>query len=124
MVFGRKLVEVLERGDAARRLLDLVKDDERVCQRYGLAAKKLYLGDDALGVEVSIEQQARARLEHKVETNDVSIMLTREFVKKPSLSCLAGTPKQEGFAIRSRFPSDKFTHKLSLHIASQLSWLV
>ena len=58
MVFGCKLVEVLERGDPAWCLLDLVEDDERVCRRYGLAAQEFYLGDDALGVEVPIERMA------------------------------------------------------------------
>ena len=49
MVFRRQLVEVFERGDATRCLLDFVEDDERVCWRYGLAAQELYLGDDAFG---------------------------------------------------------------------------
>ena len=43
MVFRRQLVEVFERGDATRCLLDFVEDDERVCRRYGLAAQELYL---------------------------------------------------------------------------------
>ena len=78
-----------------------MEDDERVCRRYGLAAQEFYLGDDALGVEVPIEQRACARLEHKVKTNGVLILLACKFVKKPSLTCLAGPLKQEGFAIRS-----------------------
>ena len=100
MVFGCKLIEVLERGDAAWRLLDLVENDECVRRRYGLAAQEFYLGDDALGLEIPIEQRACARLEHKVKTNDVLILLACEFVKKPSLSCLAGSLKQERFALR------------------------
>ena len=99
MVFRRQLVEVFERGDATRCLLDFVEDDERVCRRYGLAAQELYLGDDAFGVKASVEQRTCARFEHKVKADDVLILLACEFVKKPGFSRLAGPLKQEGLAV-------------------------
>ena len=110
MVFRRQLVEVFERGDAARCLLNFVEDDERVCRRYGLAAQELYLGDDAFGVKASVEQRTCARFEHKVKTDDVLILLACEFVEKPGFSRLAGPLKQEGLAVCPRFPSDEFVH--------------
>lgn len=118
MIFRCQLVEILERRNAARGLLDFVEDDERVFRRYGLAAQEFYLGDDAFGVKVAFEQRARARFEHKVKTNDVLILLPCEFGENPGLSCLAGPFEQEGLAVRSGFPGDEFVHKLSAHIAS------
>ena len=118
MVFRRQLVEILERRDAARRLLDFVEDDEYVFRRYGLAAQEFYLGDNAPGVEVAVEQRTCARLQHKVKANNILILLACEFVEKPSLSSLAGPLKQERLSVRSGFPGDEFVHKLSAHIAS------
>ena len=72
MVFGRKLVEVLERGDPAWRFLDLVEDDARVFRRYGLPTQEFYLGDDALGVEVSIDQRSLDRMSTRLNLSHMS----------------------------------------------------
>ena len=75
-----------------------------------MALQELYLGDDAFGVKVSVEQRACVRFEHKVKTDDVLILPPCEFVEKPGFSRLAGPLKQEGLAVCPRFPSDEFVH--------------
>ena len=115
MVLGSLVAKVFEAIKRFFALLYLIEYHQRFASQNGLVAIEGQFLDKSLRVFRNLKYRLQFRLAVEIKLNTIFETFFAKCFHHPSLSCLAGTFKQDWLSVRSLFPCFKLIDNISFY---------
>jgi hypothetical protein len=115
MIARGGLLEILQGGQGARIVLDLVEDDQGAFWLDRASDFDAQTKQEAFNVEVFLEQLRHAFVRLEINVGDAFIVSAAELFKQPRFADLPGSVHDEGLAMWIRLPGNQVRECCSFH---------
>ena len=116
MIAGCRLGEVLERGQGARIVLDLVEYDECALRFDRAPGLDTQAEQETIDVEVRGKQLCHALVGLEIDARNPVVVSASEFLEQPRLPDLPGPVQDEGRAMWISFPGEQIGERGSFYV--------